>query len=156
MSLLNTLAVSSTLWQAALISQGVSSYESLLIGLDQHLSISPCDITFLLVQAEEEATWDRQYGLSTIWVNLCQARVPSMEEAVGKLTAWISSGPNWPYTLVWLHVGTHHAPLPKEGHLGILPQGGEGESLQANQPTGSLPTSCLQPASHLPDRVEWM
>ena len=53
-----------------------------------------------------------------------QARVPSMEEAVGKLTAWISSGPNWPYTLVQLHKGTCHVPLPKEGHLGILPQRG--------------------------------
>ena len=25
---------------------------------------------------------------------------------------------------MWLHEGTHHAPLPKEGHLGILPQRG--------------------------------
>ena len=47
-----------------------------------------------------------------------------MEEAVGKLTAWVSSGPNWPYTLVWLHEVTCHAPLPKEGHLDILPQRG--------------------------------
>ena len=82
------------------------------------------NIAFLLVLAEEEATGDRKYGLSTIWVNLCQARVHFMEEAVGNLTAWVSSGPNWPYTLVWLHKGTHHAPLPKEEHLGILPQKG--------------------------------
>ena len=47
-----------------------------------------------------------------------------MEEAVGKLTAWVSSGPNWPYTLVWLHKDTCQVPLPKEGHLGILPQRG--------------------------------
>ena len=60
----------------------------------------------------------------TIWVNPCQARVHSMEEAVGNLTAWVSSGPNWPYALAWLHKDTHHAPLPKEGHLGILPQRG--------------------------------
>ena len=82
------------------------------------------DIAFLLVLAEEEATGDRKYGLLTIWVNPCQARVHSMEEAVGKLTAWVSSGPDWPYTLVWLHKGTCHAPLPKEGQLGILPQKG--------------------------------
>ena len=25
---------------------------------------------------------------------------------------------------MWLHKGTHHAPLPKEGHLGILAQRG--------------------------------
>ena len=47
-----------------------------------------------------------------------------MEEAVRKLTAWVSSGPNWPYSLVQLHEGTCHAPLPKEGHLDILPQRG--------------------------------
>ena len=82
------------------------------------------NITFLLVLDEEEATGDRKYGLSTIWVNPCQARVCSMEEAVGELTAWVSSGPDWPYALVQLHEDTCHAPLPKEGHLGILPQRG--------------------------------
>ena len=60
----------------------------------------------------------------TVWVNPSQARVPSMEEAVGKLTAWASSGPDWPYTLAQLHKSTCHAPLPKEGYLGILPQRG--------------------------------
>ena len=47
-----------------------------------------------------------------------------MEEAVGKLTACTSSGTDWPYALVGLHEGICHAPLPKEGHLGILPQRG--------------------------------
>ena len=72
----------------------------------------------------EEATADRKYGLLTIWINPCQARVHSMEEAVGKVTVWVSSGPDWPYMLVHLHEGTCHVPLPKEGHLGILPQWG--------------------------------
>ena len=75
------------------------------------------NIAFLLVWAEED-TGERNYGLSTIWVNPSQSRVPSMEEVVGKLTAWASSGPDWPYALVQLHEGTCHAPLPKEGHLG--------------------------------------
>ena len=44
------------------------------------------DITFLLILAEEEATGDRKYGLLTIWVNLCQARVHSMKEAAKELT----------------------------------------------------------------------
>ena len=47
-----------------------------------------------------------------------------MEEAFRKLTACTSSGTNWPYALVWLHEGTCHMPLPKEGHLGVLPQRG--------------------------------
>ena len=47
-----------------------------------------------------------------------------MEEAVKKLTTCTFSGTNWLNTLVWLHKGTCHAPLPKEGHLGILHQKG--------------------------------
>ena len=46
-----------------------------------------------------------------------------MEEAVETLTACPSSGTNWPYTLAQLYEGSHHAPLPKDKHLGILPQG---------------------------------
>ena len=82
------------------------------------------DIALLLVSTKEEATGDRMYGLSTVWVNPCWARVPTVEEVVRELTASASSGPNWPYALVWLNGDTHHAPLPREGHLGILPQGG--------------------------------
>ena len=47
-----------------------------------------------------------------------------MEEAIGKLTTHAFSGPDWPYALVWLHEGTHHVPLSKEGHVGILPHRG--------------------------------
>ena len=47
-----------------------------------------------------------------------------MEVAVRELTALVSSGPDWPYTLVQLNGDTCHVPLHKEGHLGILPQGG--------------------------------
>ena len=82
------------------------------------------DIAFLLVSAKKEATGDKKYGLSTIWVNPCQARVLSMEEACRELTTWVSSGPDWPYALLQLNEDTHHVPLPEEGHLGILPKGG--------------------------------
>ena len=87
----------------------------------------PSRYHILLVLDEEEATWDRRYGLSTIWVNPCQARVCSMEEAVRELTAWVSSGPNWHYALVQLNEDTHHVALPKEGHLGILLSQGEAD-----------------------------
>ena len=83
---------------------------------------NPCqNIAFLLVQVED-ATGDGHYGQSIILANPSQARVASMEEMVGKLTACTSSGTNWLYTLVQLHEGTCHVPLSKEGHLGILPQ----------------------------------
>ena len=59
---------------------------------------------------------------SPVWVNLYQARV--VEEEVRQLTTLTSSGPNWPYALVQLNGDTHHVPLPREGHLCILTEGG--------------------------------
>ena len=83
----------------------------------------PCHaIAYLLVWVEN-AMKDRQYGISLVWVNPNQVRAATMEEAVKKLTACISSGTNWPYTLAQLYEGPHHTPLPKDKHLGILPQG---------------------------------
>ena len=82
------------------------------------------DIAFLLVSTEEGEAGDRVYGLSTIWVNPYQARISTVEEAVKQLTILVSSGPDWPYTLVWLNGDTCHVPLPREGHLSILQEGG--------------------------------
>ena len=39
------------------------------------------------------------------------------------LAACPSSGTDWPYALAQLYDGFCHAPLPKDKHLGILPQG---------------------------------
>ena len=76
------------------------------------------------------------------------------------LRNWLPMPPVDPIGLTpWqqLHEGTHHVPLPKEGHLGILPQrGARGNSLQANQPTGSPTTPHHWPPSHLPLRFEWV
>ena len=49
------------------------------------------DIAFLLVSAEGEVTGDRMYGLSTVWVNPYQARVPIVEEAVRELATLVCS-----------------------------------------------------------------
>ena len=89
------------------------------------------DITFLLVQSEEEMIGDRNYGLLTVWVNPCQARVPSMEKVVGKLTTWASSGPDWPYALVQLHMRVPAmCTTPQGGALGHpTPERGRGNSL---------------------------
>ena len=81
------------------------------------------NIAFLLVWVED-ATGDRHYGISIVWANPRQVRAASMEEAVKKLTACTSSGTNWLYALVQLHKGTCHMPLPREGHLDVLPQRG--------------------------------
>ena len=83
----------------------------------------PChDITYLLVHIGN-TTEDRHYSISLVWVNPNQARASTIEEAVETLTACPSSGTNWPYALAQLYEGSHHTPLPKDKHLGILPQG---------------------------------
>ena len=51
-----------------------------------------------------------------------------MEEALGTLSACISSGPDWPYVFAQLYKGSNHTPLPKDNHLGILPWGKVEES----------------------------
>ena len=80
------------------------------------------DIAYLLVQVED-AMQGRQYGISLVWVNPNQVRATTIEEAVEGLTAYTSSGPDWPYALAQLCEDPHHAPLPKNKHLGILLQG---------------------------------
>ena len=80
------------------------------------------DITYLLV-CTGNTPEDRHYGISLVWVNPNQARASTMEEAVETLTACPSSGMDWPYALAQLYKGYCHTPLPKDKHLGILPQG---------------------------------
>ena len=80
------------------------------------------NITYLLV-CTGNTTEDRQYGISLVWVNLNQTRASTMEEAVETLTACPSSRTDWPYALAQLYEVSHHTPLPKDKHLGILPQG---------------------------------
>ena len=58
-----------------------------------------------------------------VLVNPKQTRASTMEEAVETLAAYPSSRTDWPYALAQLYEGSHHAPLPKDKHLGILPQG---------------------------------
>ena len=82
------------------------------------------DVAFLLVLTEECTAEDRVYGLSTIWVNPYQGRVSSVEEAVKKMAQLIPTRPDWLYALVQLNADACHAPLPKEGHLSILVEGG--------------------------------
>ena len=66
---------------------------------------------------------DRHYGIYLVWVHPKQVRAATMEEAVKKLTTCAPSGTDWPYTLAQLCKDPHYMPLPKDKHLGILPQG---------------------------------
>ena len=85
------------------------------------------DIAYLLVQLENDRK-DRHYDISVVWVNPNQVRAATMGEVVKKLTTWTSSGIDWPYALTGMYEGPCHAPLPKDGHLGVLPQRGTEET----------------------------
>ena len=84
-------------------------------------------MAYLLV-CTGDALEAQDYGMSLVWISPNQVQVPSMEEAVGTLSAYISSRPNWPYALVQLYEGSSHMPLPRDKHLGVLPQGKVEES----------------------------
>ena len=85
------------------------------------------NMAYLLVHRGD--IWEAEsYGLALVWISLHQAQASTMEEALGTLSACISSGPDWPYVLAQLSEGSNHTPLPKDKHLGILPQGKVDES----------------------------
>ena len=79
-------------------------------------------MAYLLVHTGD-ASGAESYTLALVWISPHQARASTMEEALGTLSACISSGPDWPYVLAQLYEGSNHTPLPKDKHLGILPQG---------------------------------
>ena len=85
------------------------------------------DMAYLLVCAGD-ASEAQNYGMALVWISPHQVWASTMEEAVGTLTACISSGPNWLYALAQLYKGSNHTPLPKSKHLGILSQGKAEES----------------------------
>ena len=100
--------------------QGTTFHQCLKIWGDVQ---EPCnDMAYLLVHAG-----DASMGL--VWISPHQVQMSTMEEAVGRLSACISSGPNWLYILAQLYEGSNHTPLPKGKHLGILPQGKAEESI---------------------------
>ena len=88
----------------------------------------PCnDMAYLLV-CTRDALEAQDYGMSLVWISPNQVQVPTMEEAVGTLSTYITSGPNWPYALPQLYEGSSHTTLARDKHLGVLPQGKVKES----------------------------
>ena len=75
----------------------------------------------------QETLWRlRIYGVSLVWVNPNQVRASTMEEAVGTLSTYISSRPNWPYALVQLYKGSSHT-APSQGQAFGHPTPGKAE-----------------------------
>ena len=55
-----------------------------------------------------------------VWVHPYQASISTIDDAAKQLAELASTGPSWPYVLVWLNGDTCHMPLPKEGHLSVM------------------------------------
>ena len=81
------------------------------------------DVTFLLVLPEEGVAGERTYGLAIMWVHPYHARISTIDGTAKQLTQLASTGPNWPYALVWLNGDTCHMPLPTKGHLSVMAEG---------------------------------
>ena len=85
------------------------------------------DMAYLLVHMGDISE-AQNYGISLISINPNQDRASTMKDAVGTLSTYISSRPDRPYGLAQLYEGSSHTPLPKDKHLGVLPQGKAEES----------------------------
>ena len=73
----------------------------------------PCNnIVYLLVHTEDTSEAEG-YGMSLVWISPHQAQASMMKEALGALSACISSGPDWPYVLAPLYEGSNHTPSPR-------------------------------------------
>ena len=60
------------------------------------------------------------YGLAMVWEHPYQARVSTIDGTAKQLTHMVSTGPIWPYALVWLNGDACHVPFPTEGHLSVM------------------------------------
>ena len=80
------------------------------------------NMAYLLV-CTEDSSEAGSYSMALVWISPHQAQASTMEQALGTLSTCISSGPNLPYVLAQLYKGSNHTPLPKDKHLGVLPQG---------------------------------
>ena len=78
-------------------------------------------MVYLLIKVEDTSRVEG-YGMALVWISPHQAQASTMVEALGILSTCTPSGPNWPYVLIQLYEGTNHVPLPKDKHLGVLPQ----------------------------------
>ena len=80
-----------------------------------------------------------------------------MEEVVKQLTTLVSTGPYWPYTLVWLNGDTHHVPLPREGYLSVTAKWEKAPAVPPAEGSANIEICqllILSSLGHLPSRAE--
>ena len=76
------------------------------------------------------------------WYGCTHAKpcISSVDEAARKLTLLTTSHGNWAYTCAWFNSDAEHLPLPAEGHLSAMTNGGPStNACRTSPPTGSMP-----------------
>ena len=59
-------------------------------------------MAYLLLVPAQAVEEERRFGLVAVWVHPSQTLLPSLEEAVRKLTLLINMKEYWPYAFVWV------------------------------------------------------
>ena len=88
-------------------------------------------MAYFLVWADDSSEAGN-YGLAIVWIDSHQARMVLMGEALEALSSHTPKGSDWPYVLVQLYEGANRTPLPKDGHICVLPKG------EARNPSGQI------------------
>ena len=88
-------------------------------------------MAYLLVQVDDTSEAGK-YGMAIVWIDSCQARMVLMGEALETLSSLTPKGSDWPYILIQSYEGANHTPLPKDGHVCVLPQG------EVGSPSGQI------------------
>ena len=106
-------------------------------------------MAYFLVWADDTSEAGN-YGLAIVWTDSHQARMVLMGEALEALSSHTPEGSDWPYILIQLYEGTNHMPLPKDGHICVLPQG------EAESPSGQISQlKICQAISCFPMELNW-
>ena len=77
-------------------------------------------MAYVLLVPLQEAEEEKRFGLAGVWVHPNQILLPSLEEAVKKLTLLISTKEGWYYALVQVNEDAQHLPLSDARHISIL------------------------------------
>ena len=86
-------------------------------------------MAYLLLAPTPEAKGKREnFGLTSVWVYPRQNLLSSMEEAMKKVTLFISSGEGHYYALVSISKDTRYLPLSDAAHISMLVGGAPGKS----------------------------
>ena len=85
-------------------------------------------MTYLLLVPDQVVEEERRFGLVAAWIHPCQAHLPSLDEAVRKVTLLINTGEDWTYAFTQLIEDSQHIPLSTARHISAMIDGASSRS----------------------------